>query len=82
MHTNLQKSKGKKVEVPPWEAALVSSATSKTQQRKLDAARRQAEVEEAKKARISVQQHVKKTSFFSMPPRVLLFLLYFSGSLS
>lgn len=44
-----QKGKGKKPEIPPWEAALMSSATKSKDQKRIEAARRQAEAEEARK---------------------------------
>lgn len=46
-----QKAKGKKPEIPPWEAALMSSASNKKDQKRLEAQRRQAEAEEARKVR-------------------------------
>eukprot|EP00904_Undaria_pinnatifida_P007736 jgi/Undpi1/4092/HiC_scaffold_16.g07459.m1 len=41
----------KKVEVPPWEAALMTSAVSNKEKKRLEAAKRQAEAEEARKAK-------------------------------
>lgn len=41
----------KKVEVPPWEAALMSSAVSNKEKKRLEAAKRQAEAEAARKAK-------------------------------
>ncbi|CAM9524728.1 unnamed protein product, partial [Hapterophycus canaliculatus] len=41
----------KKVEVPPWEAALMSSSTSNKEKKRQEAAKRQAEAEEARKAK-------------------------------
>ncbi|CAM9507377.1 unnamed protein product [Discosporangium mesarthrocarpum] len=45
------KKKSKTKDIPPWEAALVSSAVSKKDQKRAEAARRQAEAEELRKER-------------------------------
>lgn len=45
------KPKGKKVDIPPWEAALVSSATSNKEKKRQEAARKQKEADEARKAK-------------------------------
>lgn len=47
-YVDSQKPKGKKVEIAPWEAALVSSAISNKEKKKQEAAQKQREADEAR----------------------------------